>query len=256
MRGFPSGFDDRERISKPDLSTVSRLRFLTSVDFPPFNFIDQTGKLAGFHVELAREICKELDIVAKCQIQALPFSELQKSLQEDAGEAVIAGLAVTPELRRTYTFSRPYMQLPARFVVRTAALPKGYGAAALKGTPVAVVAGSAHEAMLKAYFPLLALTPVATAAELQERLKSGKVEAAFGDGLQMAFWLASPQAGGCCQLFDGPYFSQALLGEGLTVMTRKDDRAISVAIDHALLSLSRSKRLTEIYMRYFPVGIY
>src|SRR6185295_11325238 len=50
--GLPILFDSRERLPKPDLSSLVRLRFLTSVDFPPFNFADQNGKLAGFHVDL------------------------------------------------------------------------------------------------------------------------------------------------------------------------------------------------------------
>lgn len=253
---FPTSFDSRERIPKPDLSAVARLRFLTAVDFPPFNFIDQTGKLAGFHIDLVREICKELDIIAKCQIQALPFSELRESLTADAGEAVIAGMAVTTGLRRDFAFSRPYLRLPARFAVRATAVPETGTAAALTGRPVGVVAGSVHEAMLKAYFPTLSPVPFGTLADMQAGLAAGKVDAAFGDGLQMAFWLGGPGAGNCCRLFDGPYFSDAFLGEGLTIMTRKDEPAVGGAIDHALLSLSRSGRLAEIYLRYFPVGIY
>lgn len=253
---FPTGFDSRERIPKPDLSAVARLRFLTTVDFPPFNFIDQTGKLAGFHVDLVREICRDLDIVAKCQIQALPFGELQKGLVEDAGEAVIAGMAVTTDLRRDFAFSRPYLRLPARFVVRTAAVPAGGNVAALTGRPVGVVASSVHEAMLKMYFPGFVPVPFKSQTDLHAGLMAGKVDAAFGDGMQMAFWIAGPRAKNCCQLFDGPYFSESFLGEGLTIMTRKDEPAIGGAIDHALLSLSRSGRLSEIYLRYFPIGIY
>ena len=30
------------------------LRFLTDNDYPPFNFVDEEGALAGFHVDLAR----------------------------------------------------------------------------------------------------------------------------------------------------------------------------------------------------------
>jgi polar amino acid transport system substrate-binding protein len=39
-------------------------------------------------------------------------------------------------------------------------------------------------------------------------------------------------------------------------MNRKGDPALTQAIDHALLELSRKGRLNEIYLRYFPAGIY
>ncbi len=69
---FPLLFDARERIASPDLTALKRLRFLTTVDFPPFNFIDASGKLSGFHVDLAREICRVLAIEDRCQIQPCP----------------------------------------------------------------------------------------------------------------------------------------------------------------------------------------
>ncbi|RUW60499.1 amino acid ABC transporter, partial [Mesorhizobium sp. M4B.F.Ca.ET.049.02.1.2] len=36
----PVLWDAKERLPKPDLSALPRLRFLTTTDFPPFNFLD------------------------------------------------------------------------------------------------------------------------------------------------------------------------------------------------------------------------
>ncbi|WP_421580673.1 transporter substrate-binding domain-containing protein [Shinella sp. M31] len=253
---LPILFDTRERIAKPDLSGIVRLRFLTTVDFPPFNFIDQTGKLAGFHVDLVREICRELALMDKCQIQAVTFPELEKALVDGNGEAVAAGVAVTADLRTRFAFSRPFMRLPARFAVAKKAPPSGETAAALDGKRVGVVAGSAHEAMLKAFFPRIQAEALADRTALLAALKDGKVDAVFSDGMQLAFWTNGTESAGCCRLFDGPYLSEQFLGEGLTIMLRKEDAALATAVDHALLALSRNGRLQEIYLRYFPVNLY
>ncbi|WLR90961.1 transporter substrate-binding domain-containing protein [Shinella zoogloeoides] len=253
---LPILFDTRERIARPDLSGIVRLRFLTTVDFPPFNFIDQTGKLAGFHVDLVREICRELALTEKCQIQAVTFPELEKALVDGNGEAIAAGIAVTADLRKRFAFSRPFMRLPARFAVTKKAAPAGETAAALDGKRVGVIAASAHEAMLKAFFPQVAAEAFPDRAALLAALKDGKVDAAFGDGMQLAFWTNGTESAGCCRLFDGPYVSERFLGEGLTIMVRREEEALLGAIDHALLALSRSGRLQEIYLRYFPVNLY
>ncbi|WP_421590792.1 transporter substrate-binding domain-containing protein [Shinella sp. M27] len=253
---LPILFDTRERIAKPDLSGIVRLRFLTTVDFPPFNFIDQTGNLAGFHVDLVREICRELALMDKCQIQAVTFPELEKALVDGNGEAVAAGIAVTADLRERFAFSRPFMRLPARFAVAKRAPPSGKTAAALDGKRVGVVAGSAHEAMLKAFFPRVRAEALADRAALLAALKDSKVDAVFSDGMQLAFWTNGTESAGCCTLFDGPYLSEQFLGEGLTIMLRKEDAALATAVDHALLALSRNGRLQEIYLRYFPVNLY
>ncbi|ACM25397.1 transporter substrate-binding domain-containing protein [Agrobacterium rhizogenes] len=254
--GLPVLFDARERLPKPDLSTLVRLRFLTSVDFPPFNFADQNGKLSGFHVDLAREICDELGISDKCQIQALPFEELQGALSASQGDAVIAGVAVTPELRKSFAFSRPFLMLPARFVRNLKAPIDGRTAAALAGHSVGVVKGTTHEAMLAAFFPAIKLVPFDDKDALLAAVKDGKVDAGFADGLQLSFWVSSPSAEKCCALFDGPYLSQQFLGEGMTIMLREQDADLTAAINHALATLSRNGRLQEIYLRYFPYGLY
>src|SRR5690606_12587574 len=123
-----------------------------TVDFPPFNFLDGSSRLSGFHVDLARAICSELDIAAKCQIQALPWAELDGALASDQGEAIIAGLAVSEETRMRHAFSRPYLQFPARFVMRKTTATAEPLHSKLQGRKVGVLAGSAHERMLRDYF--------------------------------------------------------------------------------------------------------
>lgn len=255
-KDLPLLFDARERIAKPDLTGLARLRFLTTVDFPPFNFIDQSGKLSGFHVDLVREICRELDIEAKCQIQAVTYAELLPALEEGQGEAVAAGIAVGPELRQRFAFSRAFMRLPARFAVNTKAAGAVSAPSDLKGKPVGVVAGTTHEAMFKAFFPKIEAKVYPDREAMLTALQKGDVPAVFSDGMQLSFWISGSAAGGCCTLVEGAYFSQRFLGEGLTIMNRKSEPALTQAIDHALLALSRSGRLEEIYLRYFPNGIY
>ena len=38
----------------PNLAAVPAIRFLTTADFPPFNYRDESGELVGFNVDLAR----------------------------------------------------------------------------------------------------------------------------------------------------------------------------------------------------------
>ncbi|WP_160006821.1 transporter substrate-binding domain-containing protein [Rhizobium sp. 18055] len=253
---LPLLFDSRERLAKPDLTALVRLRFLTSVDFPPFNFMDQNGKLSGFNVDLAREICAELEISDKCQIQALPFADLKDALAASQGDAVMAGVAVGADLRRQFAFSRPYLMLPARFARNLKAPIKGETAAGLADRSVGVVRQTAHAAMLAAYFPKVKAVSFDSKEALLAALKEGKVDAAFADSLQLSFWVSAPASDKCCALFDGPYMSEQFLGEGMTIMLRQKDEVLRSAFDHALAALSRSGRLQEIYLRYFPYGLY
>ncbi|MGC4409672.1 transporter substrate-binding domain-containing protein [Rhizobium sp. ST-5] len=253
---LPVLFDARERLVRPDVSSVLRLRFLTTTDFPPFNFTDQSGRLTGFHVDLARALCDELGLQARCQIQALPYEQLTSALESGQGEAVMAGVAVTEDLRGKFNFTRPYLLLPARFLMRNDIALARQDVEALSGRKVGVVRDTAHEAMLKAFFPGITPTTFEDQGALMTGLKEKEVEAVFADALQLSFWMMSPEAVGCCSFLDGPYLSERHLGEGMTIMVGGQDGALAAALESALAALSKDGRLEEIYLRYFPVGLF
>lgn len=246
----------KQRLSKPDLAALPRLRFLTTVDFFPFNYLDETGVLSGFHVDLARKICAELDMTERCQIQALPWPEVQAALGNKQGEAIIAGLAVTADNRDRYLFSQPYMRFPARLVtLRTARLDEPL-AANLDGKRVGVLARTAHEALLRALFPQVRAVTYDRADWLQEDLKAGKIDALFGDGMRLSFWLAGKDAAQCCAFAGGPYLAPSYLGQGLSIAVPRDQPALVEAIDFALTQIEAGGAFAELYLRYFPVNFY
>lgn len=253
---LPVLFDARERLVRPDMSGVLRLRFLTTTDFPPFNFMDQSGRLSGFHIDLARAICQELGLEARCQIQALPYDQLTTALEAGQGEAVLAGIAVTPELRARFNFTRPYLLLPARFLIRSDTVLARAGADALSGGKVGVVKDTAHAAMLQAFFPAVEQVTFENQEALMLALKDKRVPAVFADALQLSFWMMSPAAANCCRFLDGPFLSERHLGEGMTIMVGGQDGALTAALESALGALSKDGRLEEIYLRYFPAGLF
>ena len=59
----------------------------------------------------------------------------------------------------------------------------------LEGKKVAVVAGTAHEAFLKALFTEVDVRPFDTPALTRDALRKGEVDLLFGDAISLAFWL-------------------------------------------------------------------
>lgn len=253
---IPGYWDEKEQIGRPDLSGMARVRFLTTVDFPPFNFLDREGRLAGFHVELARALCRELDIVARCQIQALPWDELDAAIAAGQGEALIAGTAIGAQSRERYAFSRPYLRFPARFVAPKASALAEPMVGAVAGRRIGVLSGSVHEAMLRRYFPAARPVTYSRPDWLYADLREGKLDGAFGDGMRLSFWLAGSGAAGCCRFVGGPYLAPEFLGYGLAIAVLRDNAALAQAFDHALREIGVKGVFTELYLKYFPVGFY
>jgi polar amino acid transport system substrate-binding protein len=192
----------------------------------------------------------------RCEIQALPWDELEGALARKEGEAIIAGLSVTPERRERLAFSRAYLQFPARFIV-------GKGTAAeeplhetLAGKRIGVVAGSAHERMLRDMFPSVQVVTYLKPEWVYQDLKAGKLAGAFGDGMRMAFWLSGSDSAGCCRFAGGPYLAPEYLGSGLAIAAVKDNPELVQALDYALQQITVKGTFAELYLRYFPVSFF
>jgi polar amino acid transport system substrate-binding protein len=249
-------WDAGERLAKGDLTGLVRLRFLTTLDYPPFNYLDSAGHLSGFNVDLARALCEVLELPERCQIQAIPWEELQPSLKSGQGEAAIAGVSATGTVRQTLVFSRAYLRMTARFAVNKKtplAPPQGGGFGA---SVIGVAAGSAHEKMLRAYFPKAAVATAASLDLLYKDLREGKVAAVFGDGMGLSFWLQGNASADCCAFSGEAYYSEAFLGSGMRIALKPEDANLLQSLNFALKSLQESGVMDELYLKYFPVGFY
>lgn len=249
----PRIWDPGYRIVSPDLAGIPRLRFLTSLDFPPFNFADANRKPTGFNVDLARAICAELGLTDRCEIQAIPWDELEPALDGRRGEVILAGTAPSAEKRLRFGLSEPYFRFPARFVANRAFQPGGDFARALEGRKVAVVARSAHAAMLETHFPATEPVPVADMPAAYAALGSGEADLVFGDGVTLSFWLAAPASEQCCRFVSGPYMSSTHLGHGMVAVTRAQDQPLLDAVNAALRAVEQNGVYAEIFARYFPI---
>ncbi len=249
----PNFWDPRARLERPAPATIGPIRFLTTDDFPPFNFRDRRGVLIGFNVDLVRAICEELKV--GCAIQSRPFDTLRPALLDGTGDAVIAGLRVDEipdgdDLLPT----NPYLKIPGRFVTRrdSAFDP----AARTLDTFVGTVCGTAHEAFVQRFFPNAKPVCYLSLATALQEVKAGSVPAVFADALGLSFWLHGADAEDCCRFAGGPYLDDRYFGEGFTIVVRPDDRKLRAALDYALREVHRSGRYEEIYLRYFPVGLF
>lgn len=248
-QALPYHADPSARELVPNLAAVPSIRFLTTADFPPFNYRDKSGELVGYNVDLARAICADLRIT--CTIQAWPWDQAASALEDGQGDALIAGLAISKANGAMFDFSSIYLMMPGRFVTKANV---DFSIESSAGKKIAIRRGSAHETFVQRYAPEATRVPFDSEIEALQAVRDGTADAYFGDAMRAAFWLnANPN---CCSFSGQPWFRPDLFGEGMAIAVGAGHDTVRQAIDYSLVRLKRSGTLDELYLRWFPIGFY
>lgn len=248
----PSFWDPRRRPERPDLSRVNLIRFVTEVDYPPFDFAGQDGNPIGFNVDLARLICDELKV--PCTMQMRRFDTLIDALNDNKGDAAIASMAVTAQTREKLDFSDPYYRPIGRFAARRDAgtvFPEP-----LDGKKIAVVAGTAHDEYARALFTQADIRRYPGMEAARDALRRGEVDLLFGDGFALASWLNGTDSNNCCLFVGGPYTESRVFGEGIGIAVKRGNDTLRQAFNWALFRLWEKGKFAELWLRYFPINPY
>ncbi len=236
----------------PDVRKLGPVRFLTEGDFPPFSYIDAKGTLAGFTVEMTDAVCRELRLA--CEFAVKPWSEIAPAMARGEGDAVIAGMRITPDNAKSFDFTRPIYRPVARFAVRSQFKVKSPYVRTLAGKRIGVMAGSAHEAWLKQTFTHSNIRPFKSQNEAMEALRTGAIDAMFDDAVRLMFWLAGSEAHDCCRLAEGAFVDEASFSPPMTIAVTRGNRRLLAALDYGLDKLQENGTYAAIFRRYFPLS--
>lgn len=174
-----AGLDEAQRAW---LDRQGVVRFAPERDYAPFVFTDEQGRTDGLSVGMLRLVQRHTGL----QVQDLPARPLaeQMALAQAREADLLSSLRPTPERAQFLLFSQPYVSVPAVLVVR----PGGAASlSALRGQPVAVGAGYAVEAVVRARHPEVGWQPVADDATALRGVADGRYAAAVTDSASLAY---------------------------------------------------------------------
>lgn len=251
--GLPDGAQSEPRPTE----RRAAIRFVTTNDFPPFNYADEDGTLAGLNIELARLVCSEL--AALCDIQVRPWDDLLAILRRGQADAVIASHVISPRLLSDFLISDRYYHTPARFVGRRDGPPLvAVTPAGLEGKRIGVARGTAHEAYLRAFFTSSQVRPYENADLARDALRAATpdVDLVFDDGIGLVFWINGEASKLCCEFKGGAFVEPRFFGDGVGIVMGRDDLPLKALIDGALKRLRDAGRTEELMLRYFPLRPY
>jgi polar amino acid transport system substrate-binding protein len=237
--------------SRPPVATAV---MAADADFAPWSFVGEDGSLAGISVEIARAACAEAGLT--CDLRALAFPDLLPSLSGPEIKAVLSGVRIDQQRQNQYLFTRPYFQSLGRFVVRTGSPLGAPDIRTLAGRRLGYVADSAHGRFVEQFYPRSALTPFKTYQEALEALRTGQVDVAFGDAVQLAFWLEGDASRSCCAFLGKAFLHRETFSRSLFFTVAKEDVALRDQLDAALDKLESKGVIAAIFARYLPGSVW
>ena len=86
--------------------TDNTLTMGTNAAFPPYEFVDDDGKIVGIDAEIAAAIAEKLDM--ELEIKDMDFDSLITACAGGSVDVVLAGLTVTDERKESVNFSDTY----------------------------------------------------------------------------------------------------------------------------------------------------
>jgi polar amino acid transport system substrate-binding protein len=236
----------------PQVAGNETMRLLADGDFPPFSFATGNGGAAGLAVELALAACAEIKL--RCEVVLRSYGELAEALASGQGDVIVAGPRPDAKLLLRALATRPWFRSLGRFAVPAGSALAAGDVRSLGGKRIGMVKGTTHAAWLEKYYSRSTLMAFASEAEAQEALRTGNVDALFGDGLRLIYWIAGSASRGCCKLLPGAYMDRDYFSRGLVFMVRQDRDDLRAALDHGLDRLQGNGMTEKIFNSYVPLN--
>ena len=235
----------------PGLPENRSVKLVADADFAPFSFVSNTGAPAGLSVELAIAACERAQL--RCTLEARPYGEILGALERGEAEVAVTGPRLEPQTLRAALMTKPYVRTMARFAAGQSSTLTSAGAESLARSRIGVVQGTVHARWLEAYYGASSIETFDNLAAAGAALKAGKIDALFGDNLQIIYWVAGEDAAQCCRLLDGAFSDFDYFSRNLAFLVRPDRKELVAAFDYGLDAAQSSGATARIIRTYVPL---
>jgi polar amino acid transport system substrate-binding protein len=219
---------------------------------PPYNYLDRT-KLAGFEIDLGRDLCARMKV--SCSFIAQDWDGLIPGLLGHRYDAIMAAMEITGEARKKIAFTKPYIRMPSAFMTLKQRATLDTSPAGLAGKAIGVESGGAHDAYLEDVYKQSEIRPYATLEEAILDLAEGRLDAVIGDKDAIAEFIKTRKEAQCCVLSADVPRDPAYFGDGIGIGLRKEDKGLKAMFEKALDSCMADGAFARIRAKYFDFKI-
>jgi octopine/nopaline transport system substrate-binding protein len=247
------------------------IKIVVEGTYPPWNTQTNDGKLTGFDVELAQEVCKRAEL--QCEISAQVWDSQIPSLLEGKFDAMMT-VGPTPKRLKVMIFSTPYAATPLTFAVMksgtikelphagekinaddtSAAQAMDDIKAALKGKKVGVMGSTSLQEFLETNFKDgVDIRPYKSEPDQILDLKADRIDIVFDSSAFLRG--AVTKSGNEDVAVTGPLFSAKTLATTVCFGLRPDQTALKAKFDAAITAAAADGTIKTISQKWFGFDI-
>ena len=224
------------------IQTTGTLRVALDPSFPPFEFVDAAGQVAGLDVELAQAIAAQLGVEA--HFVTTGYDALYDALTVGRADVIISALYPDPARMQTFTFSPSYFNAGEVLVVREDSPIAGVPD--LAGKQVALVFGTEAHMVALRWEKTMPTPPVLLTGDAPETITSvlaaGIVDVVILDNVTAQMALSSTP--------DLRVLPTPITDEPYTIAARKEDAKLVEAIGAILEEMQANGELDALIQRW------
>lgn len=220
--------------------------------YPPFNFTDRDGNLAGFDIEIGNELCERMK--RNCEWVTQQWDGMIPALQAGKFDVMVSSMTITPKRSEQVLFTKPYY-----FSYAMMAAPTGsdltLDSEGLSGKTVGLQAGTNHERWLpEKYGQDFTIRAYPSTDNMFLDFQNGRLDAIFGDIAIIQPWINEH---GGEKAFEqvGENINDPELGTEIGIAVRKGNTDLADDLNTAIESIVSDGTFEDIENEYFDIDL-
>lgn len=221
------------------------IRIGTEGAYAPYNYVDASGKLAGFEIDLGNALCSEAGI--SCKFVANEWDSIIPNLIAGNYDAIMAGMSITKERMKTISFSEEYY--PSEPSLYAAAGGDTFNFSNLRGKKIGVQGATIQAAYAeKMHSAGNTILSFETFDQSVADLMAGNIDLLLADGDPLK-GVVDAAKGAVAFVGKG-----VRIGGGVGIGLRKNDAKLKGKLEAALATLKRNGTVDKLIKKYFKNG--
>lgn len=210
----------------------------TNASFPPYEYVDDNGKIVGIDAEIAQAIADKLGM--KLEIKDMEFESLVPAVKAKSIDLALAGMTVTDERKQSVNFSDSYSTGVQVVIVKEGSDIKTVDD--LKGKKIGVQAGTTSDTYCSEDFGEENVKQFSNGSLAVAALANGQVDCVVIDNEPAKNYVAANSG---LKILDTEYVT-----EDYAIAISKDNDELLKKVNNALKELKEDGTVDKIVGKY------